>query len=176
MSLNDCEESAKASQGVRPRSWSRKGGCGGHLFKQASRRTIQGQTVRQPNENPAPPAMLDLTFSCISSPCSSTHHQLSERLPGPAALKATVLNNPAAGLTRTAPIVHKPRSHCAFELSIPGPDSCPSIRETSTQMREQGCLSPSVPSKNSRISTNGLDFLPESANALPQEAWSTVAS
>ena len=75
VSLNDDDESAEASQGVRPRSWSCKGGCGGYPFKQASRRTIQGQTVRQPNESPAPPAMPDLTFSCISSPCSNTHQR-----------------------------------------------------------------------------------------------------
>lgn len=54
-------------------------------------------------------------------------------------------------------------------------DSCPSGRETSTRMREQGCLSPSAPSKSSRISTNELDSLPESASALPQQAWGAEA-
>lgn len=169
MSLNDDEESAEASQGVRPRSWSCKGGCGGQPVKQASRRTIQGQTVRQPNESPAPPAMPDLTFSCISSPCS-TLHQLSEHLPGPAALQVSLLNSPAAGSTakcfgRTRS-TQPPRSHI-FDVSFPWPDSCPSVRETSTRMRAQGCLSPSAPSKSSRIKTNWLDSLLESANALP---------
>jgi hypothetical protein len=33
VSLSDCEESAEASPGVRPRSWSCKGGCAGHPFE-----------------------------------------------------------------------------------------------------------------------------------------------
>lgn len=73
VSLNSCEEAAEASPGARLRSWSCKGGCGGHPFKQASRRSVQGQAVRQPNESPAPAAVPDLPLSCISSPCRSSH-------------------------------------------------------------------------------------------------------
>ena len=111
VSLNDDDESAEASQGVRPRSWSCKGGCGGYPFKQASRRTIQGQTVRQPNESPAPPAMPDLTFSCISSPCTSADHRLSEPLPGPAVLREALLNSSAAESTANCCRRTRPRSY-----------------------------------------------------------------
>lgn len=81
--------------------------------KRASRRTIQGQTVRQPNQSPGPPATPDLLASCISSPCRNTHHRLSEHRPGPGALtmaSVALLNSSAVGQRRTVPLEHGPRS------------------------------------------------------------------
>lgn len=179
VSLNDREESAEAAPGVRPRSWSCKGGCGGHPFKQASRRTFQGQTVRQPNQSPAPPAAPGLPLSCISSPCRNTidcRNVFLDQLAAKGSVEQPswesaghylrTYNRPTLLLLLLRVIVN-----CHFHLSL-AVDSCPSARETSTRMLEQGCLSPSAPSKSSRISTIQLDALPDSTRALPQQAWS----
>lgn len=171
MSLNDDEESAEVSQGVRPHSWSCKGGCGGHPFKQARRRTIQGQTVRQPNQSPAPPAVRDLTFSCISSPCSFTHHRrLPERLPTPAVLMVALLGSPAQRCAASEG--RDPRRH-REDLFLICPFSGATRAPTFVKLRHE-CVSkdvyhvPLLPRVHESRQTGSTRLiLPERANALP---------
>lgn len=152
MSLNGREESAETSPGVRPRSWSCKGGCGGHPFKQASRRTFQGQNVRQPNESPAPlpcPAYHLAASPRPAGTATRTHHRLSERPPGPAVLTEALLNSPAAEATETSIRATDPRRSsiiiiiivvCYFQLSL----VCCPIRVPAFVKLRHECMSKDV--------------------------------